>query len=618
MMLLRLLCIILVLSACSRLQNHIHFVRLVCGSELSSPDPDFALYRIKDSIGEVVDLSSVPYEIFNEDFVSIPSDQFRSTSSGCLLIKKQDKVFLRLSLRGEASPTLVNQNFLNELQLAADKTPPTISLPVTRSNFRSGEMLDVRVNETSRIRYCVDRAGQERCTLKDGPRLAFESEAFQDLKGTIPLPKSEGSYRLSIVAEDRNGLPGLFLQNFTVDSTIPVVEVDFAQIAKSFLFDGKLHFYLDQGYRLGFRSKSEPLNQLSIEYCLLPTTEIEKDACTPESIRVFGVENPEALPPGAFTLLYRATDLSGNRADGWDRLRILAKSSCSDLEFLDALARPEAITCTELVGDLSINRVDTANYDRLKSLVGVSGKVSLVESDRQTVPQFPNLRRLTKLEIRDNYELLAVDMLPSLLTVEDIMLSDNDALTKFSGFQQLTSLRNLTISSGDEVQEIQAFGSLKTIEGKLNLNYLGGLKDLSFLQSIQQIDSLSLENLDNLSSLLALNAAAIQGDVELDDLPALLDLKGLDGARTLRSLWLSDLSITSLAGLEKLEHIAGELTLRGNSELAVLSGLPSLRSLQDLKVEENSALKELDWQAPTEAIRWITIHENEALTHIKG
>jgi hypothetical protein len=614
-MLLRLIFITLALSACSRLQNEINFVRLVCGSELSSQDPEFALYRIKDSLGAFVDLSTVPYEIFNEEFVSSPRDQYRFTSSGCLQMKKQGKAFLRLPLKGEASATLRDQNLLNELQLILDKTAPTITLPVTRSNFRKGETITVAVNEASRTRYCVDAPGQELCALKDGPRLAFESESFQDFQGTIPLPQVEGSYRLSIVAEDRNGLPGLLLQNFTIDSTIPVVEVDFAQVAETFLFDGKAHFYLDQGYRLGFRSKSEPLNQLTIEYCLVPAD--QGDSCSPESIRIFGIENPEALPAGAWTLIYRATDLSGNRAEGWDRLRILAKSICTEQELLNALAQPEPITCTELVGDLSVNRVDPAHYDRLKTLVGVSGKISLMESDRTTVPQFPNLRRLTRLEIRDNYELLELDMMPALTSVEDINISDNDALVKFSGFHQLRTLRNLTVSSG-EMEDFDVFSSLMSVEGQLSLNYLDGLKSLDFLKSIQSIDAISLDHLDGLSSLSPLKSCHIKSSVFLNYLSSVKELKGLENSKTLDKLFISKLAIESLDGLENLERVTAEFALFGNSELTSMDGLRSLRIVGDLKIDENNALVDLIWTSPLEEVDFISIKSNEGLRSIKG
>jgi hypothetical protein len=618
MLLFRLTFIILALSACSRLQNHINYVRLVCGSELSAEDPEFALFRVRYSSGELVDLSSESYEIFNEDFMPISNDQYRSTRSGCLQIKKQDKVFLRLPLKGEASATLVNQKLLNELQLTQDKNPPTITLPVTRSNFRTGETIKVEVNETSRMRYCVDAPGQDLCALKDGARLAFESESFQDFKGTIPLPKAEGSYRLSIVAEDRNGLPGVLLQNFTVDSTIPVVDVDFAQVAESFLFDGKAHFYLDQGYRLGFRSKSEPLNQLTIEYCLVPSSQPEADSCAPESIRVFGAENPEALPAGVWTLIYRATDLSGNRADGWDRLRILAKSSCSEQELLKALDKPEPLTCTELVGDLSVNRIAVEKYEVLRSLIAVSGKISLVESDREALPVFPNLRRLRKLEIRDNYELKEIDMLPVLSTVEDIDISDNDGVQKISGFHELTSLRDLTIASADEAQEVSAFRSLRVIEGKLSLSYLNNLESLSFLESIEKIHSVSLYNLDSFSSLVSLKTCFIQDSIELMYLSALKDFDGLEGATSIEKLHVLSTGITSMKGLEKLVSVKSDLIIEDNPELKELNDLPSLRSVKFITVKRNSGLETIHWQGGLEGLRGLTLDGNSVLASVRG
>ncbi len=616
-MLFRLAFITFALSACSRLDNHIDYIRLVCGFEVFLPNAEFSLYRIHDAEGQTVDLTSVPYEIFGEGFVSVPSDQYRPTSSGCLQIKNQEKFFLRLPLRGEASPTLVNQDGLNRVQLIRDETPPLITLPVTRSNFRSGETLDVRVDEVSRTRFCVEAAGQDRCKLKDGPGLAFASSSFQDFDGTFRIPDAEGLYRLSIVAENRNGLSGLLLQNFTVDSTIPIVEVDFTQ-AESFLFDGKAHFYLEQGYRLGFRSKSEPLSQVKIEYCLVSSEKGESESCKPEATRVFGVENPEALPPGAWTLLYRATDLSGNRAPGWDRLRILAKSTCTEQELLNALAQPEAITCTELVGDLSINRVAVENYERLRTLVGVSGKISLFESDRETLPTFPNLHRLNNLQIELNPELREIDMLASLISVEDMKISENDALEKLSGFHELTGLRNLTILLGGDSLEIQAFGALKSVEAKLSLDGLGGLKNLGFLKAIQYIDSLSLNDLGGLASLEALKSCVIKNSMELSELPSLKDLQGLESTKILRKVWLSNLGITSLAGFENLEGVEDELTIRDSSELTSLSALRSLRLLKRLTIEGNGSLTEINWQARDEHTQIITIKDNDALSSIRG
>lgn len=174
------------------------------------------------------------------------------------------------------------------------------------------------------------------------------------------------------------------------------------------------------------------------------------------------------------------------------------------------------------------------------------------------------------------------------------------------------------------ITNLNSLIQLKTITGKLSIQYNPNLTNLSGLDSLTSIgDGLELDYNSSITNLSGLNSLKyIGGDFNIYLNGNLVNLNGLDSLNNIDgALRVSyNGSLVSLTGLNKLNSIGGELNIFNNPALTNLSGLNSLSSINgNFTLYNNFLLNSVaDLSQLTLISGFIDIEYSSALSSLSG
>ena len=185
---------------------------------------------------------------------------------------------------------------------------------------------------------------------------------------------------------------------------------------------------------------------------------------------------------------------------------------------------------------------------------------------------------------------------------------------------------NLLIDDGltGVITKLDSLIQLKTITGKLTIQYNPNLSSLSGLDSLNTVgDSLEINYNSSITNLTGLNSLkSIGGDFNIYLNGNLVNLNGVDSLNNIGGAFRVSYNgnLISLTGINKLNSIGGELNIFNNPSLTNLSGLNSLSSINgNFTLYNNFMLNSIaNLSQLTLIAGFIDIEYSSALTSLSG
>ena len=225
--------------------------------------------------------------------------------------------------------------------------------------------------------------------------------------------------------------------------------------------------------------------------------------------------------------------------------------------------------------------------------IEIEGSLFIEGADFTEIETLPLKRVGLMLKIDSNPQLIGIEGLSSLVSVDGLRIGSNPLLDNIDG---LRSLSNIGHGNNNPFGESGRF----SISGNDSLRHLDGLEGLSTIEAFDPFGtdfSISgnnvLTNIDGLKNLRDINAG--------------FRISGND-------------SLTNIDGLCHVNNITGYMTIQGNNSLLNLDGLSGLAFIrQDIYIKENPALCHLNGlQNATYIGEGINLNQNISLIDIQG
>ncbi|SMF41527.1 leucine-rich repeat domain-containing protein [Pseudobacteriovorax antillogorgiicola] len=588
----------ILLIGCQKLSNDYDELIAECGS-VNTAGQDQLPHRLFDSMNKPIDLNHSEFIVFGRSGKRLSAI---SSPKGCLVA--DDYAYIMLPKSKEYITT-------ESRQAVKDSTVPVLEIGNQVAALAPGNFISVVTSEAVLLEYCFQKASDDQsCIASEDVSLTLIERGPY----TLSSPKEDGDYKLLVSGTDRAGNQMDLNYSFKVDSSKPKVQADFTLDYERIRFGSKEPYLVASGYRLGFVSASDPINDLTIEFCLFDS--IESRDCSGDQRQVFGAESESIkLTEGSFLLTYRSNDLSGNVSD-WQSDEILIKNQCLQSEIASRI-------CTSIVEDLRIDDDFLASIDRLRfsTIFEISGalKINLTETISD-LTFLESILHVGSIDISDNLGLTSLKGLDNIEKVDlDISLIANPVLADISSLNRIRQvLGEVVVIGNPELRDLTGLDNIVTISKDLfvmdNLQ-LTSMKGLTSLQSLGSLSVFNNENMTSLDGLLKIervDSVNIEYNPSLHNLSSLARIEVLEGLRIIQNNRLVELD-----GLQKLNRVKGEASISYNLALEGIS-FPSLLDVEGLEISGNEVLQGLFGLSKLARVGEFSLKHNYKITRLLG
>lgn len=215
--------------------------------------------------------------------------------------------------------------------------------------------------------------------------------------------------------------------------------------------------------------------------------------------------------------------------------------------------------CHRIKGNVIIENTNITNLDGLSVI--------------DTIDEYFNLS--------SNYQLLNIEGLRNLQSVQDIYIYDDTLLTTLNGFRNLLDANNsLSIVGLPKITNLEGLKRLKFTR-QFYLGNCSHLENLSGIDSLARVQSFRLLNNANLDTLLGLNPS-LTYDLNPLEISECSKLRSLIPFPKLKSIWQFNISnneqLINLNGMDSVERLT-YMTISGNKHLEDISALSQVKSI---------------------------------------
>ncbi|WP_238602453.1 leucine-rich repeat domain-containing protein [Fimbriiglobus ruber] len=260
--------------------------------------------------------------------------------------------------------------------------------------------------------------------------------------------------------------------------------------------------------------------------------------------------------------------------------------------------------CEELVdvdglADLpSLNSLNLADCSNLRSIEGLS-----------------NLTSLKRLYLQYCNNITNLDALSGLRSLTELYICYYSNLTNIEGLAKLVSLTTLSLSHCSGLTSVEYLSQLTAIT-VLDLSHCSGLTSVEGLARLIAITHLSLSSCSGLSSVKGLAKLTALTSLNLSFCAELEDIRDLAGLSSLTTLDLSDCAqLCNLEGLCNMTALA-KLNLSKCFKLENLDGMADLPKIDEIDLSFNEALLSINAISNLQHLRSLNLSHCIALRHI--
>jgi hypothetical protein len=225
-------------------------------------------------------------------------------------------------------------------------------------------------------------------------------------------------------------------------------------------------------------------------------------------------------------------------------------------------------------GDVELNSQQEVNDFVANCYGSINGNLNIRDSfpigDINDISGLASLTSVTgNINIRFT-QLVTLEGLENITSVETISVWDNDLLVSLDAFENVTALESLFLDENPNLTSINSLQNLISING-INIQYCYSLEDISVFSNISSVNYISIEY------------------TAITDLNALSNLSSVTGNFTLDS----NQNLTSITGLQNLTSVTGRLIISANNSLPSFDGFQSLQTTGSLEIIGNDAIQNL-------------------------
>ncbi|MCC7027717.1 MAG: hypothetical protein IT265_12220 [Saprospiraceae bacterium] len=216
--------------------------------------------------------------------------------------------------------------------------------------------------------------------------------------------------------------------------------------------------------------------------------------------------------------------------------------------------------CHRIKGNVIIENTNIKNLDGLSVI--------------DTIDEYFNLS--------SNYQLLNIEGLRNIQSVQDIYIYDDTLLTTLNGFRNLLDANNsLSIVGLPKISNLEGLNRLKFTR-QFYVGNCSHLQNLSGIDSLARVQSFRLLNNANLDTLLGLNPS-LTYDLNPLEISECSKLRSLIPFPKLKSIWqfnmMNNEQLINLNGMDSVERIT-YLTISENKHLEDISALSQIKNIQ--------------------------------------
>jgi gliding motility-associated-like protein len=273
---------------------------------------------------------------------------------------------------------------------------------------------------------------------------------------------------------------------------------------------------------------------------------------------------------------------------------------------------------SEVRNNANLLSVELENLTKFDSYLSIGGNSNLTD-----IIGFENLDKMKSIEISHNFNLQSIPKFSNLLTVESLSVSENENMRIFDGFTNLECIsEDFQIHGNDRLETIPKFNKVKTISGfsfRISLNPL--LKDILGFESLEAVNCILIIDTNGwrnsempISSFP--NLKEIQGSLFLKG--ALSTVNGFNKLRNVGGITISGTKAKEIVGFENLKE-AGEIEIK--EHFGFLTKVDAFHNLEvingDFNLFNNRQLAEINGFEKVHTIKWdIQIGSNFELTNL--